>query len=80
MGEIRKPGFLRTWLFPAPGDQTSAASSIRYSIGAGLPAGALITTDQKSATDDPLADGLILSRGIIEIKAPDADATPRATR
>jgi hypothetical protein len=43
------------------------------SIGAGLPDGALITTDQKSKADDPLADGLIPSRGVIEIKAPDED-------
>src|ERR1035437_3784476 len=33
-----------------------------HSIGAGLPDGALITTDQKSAASDPLADGLIPSR------------------
>ena len=45
-----------------------------HSIGAGLPDGALITVDQKSAAADPLADGLIPSRGVIEIKAPDADA------
>jgi hypothetical protein len=44
-----------------------------HSIGAGLPDGALITTDQKSKADDPLADGLIPSRGVIEIKAPDED-------
>ncbi len=43
------------------------------SIGAGLPDGALITADQKSKADDPLADGLIPSRGIIEIKAPSED-------
>lgn len=45
-----------------------------HSIGAGLPDGALITTDQKSVAFDPLADGLIPSRGVIEIKAPDADS------
>jgi hypothetical protein len=45
-----------------------------HSIGAGLPDGALITTDQKSAADDPLADGLIPSRGVIEIKGPGDDA------
>lgn len=44
------------------------------SIGAGLPDGALITADQKSKADDPLADGLIPSRGVIEIKAPNEDA------
>jgi hypothetical protein len=49
-----------------------------HSIGAGLPDGALITTDQKSAAGDPLADGLIPSRGVIEIKAPDADAAATA--
>jgi hypothetical protein len=49
-----------------------------HSIGAGLPDGALITTDQKSAADDPLADGLIPSRGVIEIKAPEADAAATA--
>jgi hypothetical protein len=43
------------------------------SIGAGLPDGALITADQKSKADDPLADGLIPSRGVLEIKAPDED-------
>jgi hypothetical protein len=43
------------------------------SIGAGLPDGALITIDQKSAASDPLADGLLPSRGVIEVKAPDAD-------
>ncbi|MGH9734210.1 MAG: type ISP restriction/modification enzyme [Candidatus Acidiferrales bacterium] len=43
------------------------------SIGAGLPDGALITADQKSKADDPLADGLIPSRGVVEIKAPDED-------
>ncbi len=41
-----------------------------HSIGAGLPDGALITADQKSKLDDPLADGLIPARGVIEIKAP----------
>ena len=41
------------------------------SIGAGLPDGALITADQKSKADDPLADGLIPSRGVLEIKPPD---------
>jgi hypothetical protein len=49
-----------------------------HTIGAGLPDGALITTDQKSSAEDPLADGLIPSRGVIEIKAPDADATATA--
>jgi hypothetical protein len=44
------------------------------SIGAGLPDGALVTADQKSKADDPLADGLIPSRGVIEIKAPNEDA------
>lgn len=45
-----------------------------HSIGAGLPDGALITTDQKSPVNDPLADGLIPSRGVIEIKSPSDDA------
>jgi hypothetical protein len=45
-----------------------------HSIGAGLPDGALITTDQKSAADDPLADGLIPSRGVMEIKSPGDNA------
>lgn len=49
-----------------------------YSIGAGLPDGALITTDQKSLADDPLADGLIPSRGVVEIKAPGEDAEETA--
>jgi hypothetical protein len=49
-----------------------------HSIGAGLPDGALITTDQKSAVSDPLADGLIPSRGVIEIKAPEANAVATA--
>lgn len=49
-----------------------------HSIGAGLPDGALITTDQKSAASDPIADGLIPSRGVIEIKAPAADAAATA--
>ena len=40
------------------------------SIGAGLPDGALFTTDQKSSVDDPLANGLIPSRGVIEVKGP----------
>ena len=44
------------------------------SIGAGLPDGALITTDQKSSVADPLAEGLIPSRGVVEIKSPGADA------
>lgn len=44
------------------------------SIGAGLPDGAMITADQKSDADDPLAHGLIPARGVIEIKAPDEDA------
>jgi hypothetical protein len=43
------------------------------SIGAGLPDGALITADQKSKVDDPLADGLIPARGVLEVKAPDED-------
>lgn len=43
------------------------------SIGVGLPDGALITADQNCKADDPLADGLIPSRGTIEIKAPDED-------
>jgi hypothetical protein len=41
-----------------------------HSIGAGLPDGALITTDQTSAVNDPLADGLIPARGVMEIKSP----------
>lgn len=41
-----------------------------HSVGAGLPDGALITTDQKSPVNDPLGDGLIPSRGVIEIKSP----------
>lgn len=45
-----------------------------HSIGAGLPDGALITTDQKSGADDPLAEGLIPARGVIEIKSPEEDA------
>ncbi len=45
-----------------------------HSIGAGLPDGALITTDQKSAVFDPLSDGLIPSRGVIEIKSPGENA------
>lgn len=40
------------------------------SIGAGIPDGALFTSDQKSATDDPLAEGLAPSRGVIEVKGP----------
>ncbi len=44
-----------------------------HSIGAGLPDGALITSDQKSSDDDPLADGLIPSRGVIEVKSPTDD-------
>jgi hypothetical protein len=43
------------------------------SVGAGLPDGALITADQKSKADDPLADGLIPARGVIEIKAPEEE-------
>jgi hypothetical protein len=43
------------------------------SIGAGLPDGALITADQKSKAEDPLADGLIPARGVIEIKSPDEE-------
>jgi hypothetical protein len=49
-----------------------------HSIGAGLPDGALITTDQKSSADDPLAEGLIPSRGVIEIKSPDGDVKETA--
>jgi hypothetical protein len=45
-----------------------------HSIGAGLPDGALITMDQKSAANDPLADGLIPARGVMEIKSPADDA------
>ncbi len=45
-----------------------------HSIGAGLPDGALITADQKSTAADPLADGLIPSRGVIEVKPPSDDA------
>jgi Type ISP C-terminal specificity domain/N-6 DNA Methylase len=45
-----------------------------HSIGAGLPDGALITTDQKSKLDDPLAEGMIPSRGVMEIKSPGEDA------
>ncbi|MEX2261117.1 MAG: type ISP restriction/modification enzyme [Bryobacteraceae bacterium] len=45
------------------------------SIGAGLPDGALITTDQKSSAADPLAEGLIPARGVIEIKSPGDDAS-----
>ncbi|MGC2110150.1 MAG: N-6 DNA methylase [Candidatus Korobacteraceae bacterium] len=45
-----------------------------HSIGAGLPDGALITADQKSTASDPLADGLIPSRGVIEVKPPSDDA------
>jgi len=44
-----------------------------HSIGAGLPDGALITADQKSKVDDPLTEGMIPSRGVLEIKAPDED-------
>jgi hypothetical protein len=43
------------------------------SIGAGLPDGAMITADQKSKADDPLAEGMVPSRGVLEIKAPDED-------
>ena len=49
-----------------------------HSIGAGLPDGALITTDQKSAVSDPLAGGLIPARGVIEIKGPQADCAATA--
>ncbi len=49
-----------------------------HSIGAGLPDGALITTDQKSSAEDPLADGLVPSRGVVEIKSPEADASATA--
>jgi hypothetical protein len=45
-----------------------------HNIGAGLPDGALITANQKSAADDPLAQGLIPERGVIEIKDPGSDA------
>jgi hypothetical protein len=44
------------------------------SIGAGLPDGALVTPDQKSSEDDPLAAGLIPARGVLEIKSPGEDA------
>lgn len=44
------------------------------SIGAGLPDGALITADQKSAAEDPLAEGLIPARGVMEVKSPGDDA------
>jgi hypothetical protein len=50
-----------------------------HSIGAGLPDGALITTDQKSSADDPLSEGLIPSRGVIEIKSPDEEAQETAS-
>lgn len=39
------------------------------SIGAGLPDGAFITTNQKSSAADPLAEGLIPARGVIEVKS-----------
>lgn len=45
-----------------------------HSIGAGLPDGALVTPDQKSEEKDPLAAGLIPSRGVLEIKSPAEDA------
>ncbi|MDR5729719.1 MAG: type ISP restriction/modification enzyme [Terriglobia bacterium] len=45
-----------------------------HSIGAGLPDGALVTPDQKSEENDPLAAGLIPSRGVLEIKSPADDA------
>ena len=45
-----------------------------HSIGAGLPDGALVTPDQKSDANDPLADGLIPARGVIEIKSAADDA------
>ncbi len=45
-----------------------------HSIGAGLPDGALVTPDQKSEENDPLASGLIPSRGVLEIKSPADDA------
>lgn len=41
-----------------------------HNIGAGLPDGALVTPDQKSDDNDPLAAGLIPSRGVLEIKPP----------
>lgn len=44
------------------------------SVGAGLPDGALVTPDQKSSEDDPLAAGLIPARGVLEIKSPGEDA------
>ena len=44
------------------------------SIGAGLPDGALITTDQKSSAEDPLAEGLIPARGVMEVKSPGDNA------
>lgn len=45
-----------------------------HSIGAGLPDGALVTPDQKSEENDPLAAGLIPARGVLEIKSPSDDA------
>lgn len=45
-----------------------------HSIGAGLPDGALVTPDQKSEENDPLASGLIPSRGVLEIKSAADDA------
>ena len=45
-----------------------------HSIGAGLPDGAFVTPDQKSEENDPLASGLIPSRGVLEIKSPADDA------
>lgn len=49
-----------------------------HSIGAGLPDGALITTDQKSSAADPLGQGLIPARGVLEIKPPSDDADETA--
>ena len=40
------------------------------SIGAGIPDGALFSSDQKSTELDPLAEGLAPSRGVIEVKGP----------
>jgi len=43
-------------------------------IGAGLPDGALVTTDQKAIADDPLSNGLIPACGVMEVKPPGDDA------
>ena len=62
-------------LFNALGKRLKVRCIIHpHSIGAGLPDGALITADQKSKLDDPLAEGMIPARGVIEIKSPDDDA------